>query len=113
RHTRFSRDWSSDVCSSDLIRRALAQAHSYAGEFSEAIERSREAIAIAEDAGETVQAARARLGLMHAYAETGRYEQAIEIGEEAQRMLMAAGEPALAARADLNLGGTHQIGRAH
>ncbi len=90
------------------IRRALAQAPSYAGEFSEAIQRSREAIAIAEDAGETVQAARARLGLMHAYAETGRYEQAIEIGEEARRMLMAAGEPALAARADLNLGVTHQ-----
>src|SRR5690606_13248637 len=26
RHTRFSRDWSSDVCSSDLIRPALYQA---------------------------------------------------------------------------------------
>src|SRR5690606_40589098 len=26
RHTRFSRDWSSDVCSSDLINEALTQA---------------------------------------------------------------------------------------
>src|SRR5690606_40278258 len=25
RHTRFSRDWSSDVCSSDLVTRALRQ----------------------------------------------------------------------------------------
>src|SRR5690606_40865597 len=29
RHTRFSRDWSSDVCSSDLKLRLLNGAHSY------------------------------------------------------------------------------------
>src|SRR5690606_39809126 len=29
RHTRFSRDWSSDVCSSDLGRRAALKGHSH------------------------------------------------------------------------------------
>lgn len=88
-------------------RRALAQAHSYSGEFADAIRLCREAITIAEADDELVQAARARLGLIHAYAETGAYEKAIEAGEEARQMLMNAGEPALAARADLNLGVTH------
>src|SRR5690606_39546318 len=31
RHTRFSRDWSSDVCSSDLVLRAADQAGGEAG----------------------------------------------------------------------------------
>src|SRR5690606_39561481 len=29
RHTRFSRDWSSDVCSSDLVRVATQRAYEY------------------------------------------------------------------------------------
>src|SRR5690606_39445310 len=31
RHTRFSRDWSSDVCSSDLVLRRAAHAHNLQG----------------------------------------------------------------------------------
>lgn len=85
-------------------RRALGQALAYSGRFEQALRVCEDAAAIAEAAGEAVQAARARLASIHALGELGRYAEAVETGVRAWRMLIDAGEPALAARADLNLG---------
>src|SRR5690606_40727839 len=52
RHTRFSRDWSSDVCSSDLGRRRRSGESAVAGAFH--VKRSEERFAPTTDFGDRV-----------------------------------------------------------
>ena len=85
-------------------RRAHAQSLAYAGRHAEALQLCDDAIRIAEQAGQFVQAARARLASIHSLTEIGRYDDAIANGLVAHKTLMDVGEPALAGRADFNLG---------
>src|SRR5690606_41172554 len=52
RHTRFSRDWSSDVCSSDLLLSWLpiGDAHTFRDALARFVFRSRVTITVREDA---------------------------------------------------------------
>jgi len=85
-------------------RRALAQGLAYSNRFEDALVLLREAIALAEGAGNTVEAARSRMTSLHALTRLGRYPDASQAGESARLAFVAAGEALLAARADANLG---------
>src|SRR5712675_3445274 len=86
RHTRCSRDWSSDVCSSDLAERAaklaspndylvldtLAAAHASAGHFDQACDFQQQALACAPP--KIASSLKQRLALYrkgHAYRNVG------------------------------------------
>jgi tetratricopeptide (TPR) repeat protein len=89
-------------------RRIRARALAYAGRFEDALAVCGEAIAIAAQADEHVEAGRARLASMHALGELGRLGEAITVGDEARKTFLSVDEPGMAARADINLGIVYQ-----
>ncbi|MDY7109158.1 MAG: CHAT domain-containing tetratricopeptide repeat protein [Planctomycetota bacterium] len=89
-------------------RRALAQALAYASRHEEALKIAHESIALAEEAGRPVDAARARLATLHVLDRMGQPHEAIAAGQAARATFLATGESVLAARADVNLGIVHR-----
>lgn len=85
-------------------RRARAQALAYSNRFEDALVVLREAVALADGAGDSMEGARVRMTTLHALARLGRYDEAIEAGETARGIFQEANERVLAARADINLG---------
>ncbi len=91
-----------------LIRRARAHALCNSGRLEEGWLMCDEAAQLADQAGEPVEAGRARLRSMQALGELARFGESITAGEKARRAFQAAGEDALAARAEVNLGIVYQ-----
>lgn len=90
-------------------RRARCRALAYGGQLERALETAREGIAIADAAGERVEAARGRLASLHPLCELGRVDEAADEAALARTALLEAGEPALAARADINLANLEKL----
>jgi CHAT domain-containing protein/tetratricopeptide (TPR) repeat protein len=90
------------------VRRARAQALAYAGRHDEALQVCNEACRLAQQSGDRIEEARARLISLHPLNELGRHDEAISAGQAARAALMALGETKLAARADFNMGGIYQ-----
>src|SRR5690606_8095904 len=86
RHTRFSRDWSSDVCSSDLLQ-SLAQRHQALLEA--AAEQEAQLVALALEAERLAQ----------------RVQELESLGEEIWRLLGYEGPPGGVSTTDLGRGG--------
>src|SRR6266511_4552150 len=90
RHTRFSRDWSSDVCSSDL---ALGEALRLAGDLDGARDLLRLSLGIAreirDDHAESLTLR--RLGIT--YSELGQHDEARVCLTDALVMARATGRP--------------------
>ncbi len=80
-----------------LIRRARAHALCNSGRLEEGWRMCDEAAQLAEQAGEPVEAGRARLRSMQALGELARFDGSITAGEQARAAFLEAGEHALAA----------------
>lgn len=91
------------------VRRARAQALSYANRFAEAERTLAEGIALAEANDDQLEAAQCRLMSLHALARQGRFDEAVAMGEAAHEAFARAGESFHAARADINLGVTYRM----
>src|SRR6185312_4198558 len=90
RHTRSDRDWSSDVCSSDLVGRLLNNLGGLEfllGRPEDAVARLKEAFAIALDLGHDVDSAAAVASLAQVHLRTGDAEKAEEQARHALEIL--------------------------
>ena len=88
--------------------RATVPALAYVGRLDESIARAGEAQAVADEAKDPIEKARAGVASMHALTKLGRTGEAIERGRISRDALVAAGRMDLAARAELNLANVHK-----
>ena len=89
--------------------RATIAAFAYMGRLDEALARAAQAQAVADNAGDAIEKARAGVASMHALAKLGRTAEAIERGRASRDALVGAGRRDRAARAELNLANVHKI----
>lgn len=88
--------------------RATVPALAYVGRLDESVARASEAQAVADEAKDPIEKARAGVASMHALTKLGRTGEAIERGRISRDALAAAGRMDLAARAELNLANVHK-----
>ncbi|MEY4119557.1 MAG: hypothetical protein RLZZ116_2885, partial [Planctomycetota bacterium] len=88
--------------------RATVPALAYVGRLDESVARASEAQAVADEAKDPIEKARAGVASMHALTKLGRTGEAIERGRISRDALVAAGRMDLAARAELNLANVHK-----
>ncbi len=103
----------SDTLAGQRVRsqahRARAQALAYANRLEEALATFHESIELAEQVGDSIAAAKARMSMLQVLDRLGRCDESIEAGEAARTAFLAEGETEWAAKADANLGVAHRV----